>query len=317
MRPTVAVFDFRTINCPEPLGRELADILRDELSVRYDFKIIKTAISGESIKCHTIQDATEYGRRLNADKSIIGSVNVMEKGDDEKSSKISREAYFITVRIVSVKTGREEGHYTKTCNRVDLRRWIIATAKELRTRERDSTFDEALHGEYEESIIDRLALTGISVSAVYAKPQGDFSEMADGGYGFNLSIYSSIVPLRGSSLMLSLEYHVFNENAENVESLQMASATLSLGYSFSLTRYVSLFPVAGFGYVAHIVDGNRDGTGTERSYYFDPSVSAGLEISFILNQDYHVFFMTSYALFFEEDDAGQYIGTSIGVKILF
>jgi hypothetical protein len=97
----------------------------------------------------------------------------------------------------------------------------------------------------------------------------------------------------------------------------MASAALSLGYSISLTRYVSLSPVAGFGYVAHIIDGNKDGTATERSYYFDPSVSAGLEISFILNQDYRIFFMTSYALFFEGNTTGQYLGTSIGVKILF
>jgi hypothetical protein len=316
MRPAVAVFDFRTVDCPASLGTQFADILKEELSARTEYRSIKTAtISRERVSCFTLKSAVAYGRKLNAEKSIIGSVRIIKR-KDIKTIADDREIYSVTVRIVNVKRRREEERYTRTGDAAHLKREIVSIARNIKIKGRDRAYDEATIAEDEESFFTGFSLTGISVSANYAQPQGDFTEMADNGYGLNLNIYGGFSSFRSFFLMLSLGYYTFNDLSENVESLQIASAGLSFGYSFTITRYVSFAPVAGFGYIAHIVDGKKNETGTERDYYFDPSASAGLEISFLLTQNYHLFFNTSYVIFFEKDSTGQYLGASIGVKML-
>lgn len=321
-RLSVAVFDLRTINCPESLGGELAEILRDELSVRYGFKIIRTAVSGEAINCHTIQDAIEYGRRLNADKSIIGSVRMIKREHSEKSLKISQEAYIITIRTVNLDTGREEDHYRITSERFDLRRGIISIAKELRTRDRDRAFDEALTAEDKENFVSNLYLKGLSLSAAYLKTRGDYSEIAEYGYGLTLNLLSNIIPHNNAILILSLGLYLTEVNQENIESAQIVSATLNMGYSVTLNNYLAITPHAGIGYIAHVVKGDKNGADSlgdysySREYLFDPSITAGCEIDFALSRKYHIAITPSYTIFFEEETTGQYLGISMGIKML-
>ena len=83
--------------------------------------------------------------------------------------------------------------------------------------------------------------------------------------------------------------------------------------------------MAGGGYFINIISYDKNGPDINGAYefsteyFFDPSVTARLEMSYTVSKSMQVLFFIApvYSYFFEENSTGQIYGGEFGIRMMF
>jgi outer membrane protein OmpA-like peptidoglycan-associated protein len=142
-------------------------------------------------------------------------------------------------------------------------------------------------------------------------PMGIFTEIAPIGIGagFNMSVRDLFI--KNSAFKLCLGYDFIYEELEAVNSFGMMSFSLLGGYRVLETDIVSITPLAGIGYIGHVVEE------AESVFYFDPQIAVQADFDIALFDNYSLCITPGIIFFFEQNNTGAYLHINVGMKADF
>jgi len=159
---------------------------------------------------------------------------------------------------------------------------------------------------------------GISVSGIIVRPYGSYEDTADIGYGANVRFSSYISGMKEFNLALDFSAASLSPAGENINSAYFLSPHLLAGYSFGLTESFRIVPSFGPGYVFHLIDGDRENSGEKsKEWYYNPSVSGGIEFIYNIIPGASVVMSPSCTYFFGQNGSGSYAVISAGYRYEF
>jgi outer membrane protein OmpA-like peptidoglycan-associated protein len=155
-------------------------------------------------------------------------------------------------------------------------------------------------------------------------PNIEASSYATGGCGAAVYCALKNLALPHSLILVSAGYEFLFEDKSYIDTYQLLSVSLCLGYSFPLSgEGITLTPLLGAGYLLHIMNSdlnNMNGSGSfHYTYktYADPLLLAGCELNVLLMENLYLVLLPEYTIFFEEDYVGSFIKCKAGVKYSF
>jgi len=142
-------------------------------------------------------------------------------------------------------------------------------------------------------------------------PIGDFGEITSlgGGLAFGAEFGNLIVPQ--TVLRFTAGYDFISELIESVTSFGISSITLTAGYAFPVGDSFSITPLAGGGYLGHLV------SESQVNMYLDPFVRAQIDGTLDIAGDLNLVFGPFCNIFFEQSQTGIYLGFGMGISNTF
>ena len=170
--------------------------------------------------------------------------------------------------------------------------------------------------------------TGSSCLSIHAAPSffipvGSFRSMARAALGLNTGLTVAHPAMKGARVMAQFGYHYLFSDNKNIESFHALTLAVFGGYEFLLPKSFSVTPMAGGGYLIHLLsqDVSRVGIPGVRSYstrvYADPHLTARFEGAWRIDGHVSLFAAPFFTTFFEKSATGIYPGFDIGVRYTF
>lgn len=296
-----AVLGFESQNCPKVIATAVTDMLAAKiyeqrlytLIEREQINMIFKELELQQTGCTDAACAVKIGQMLSANKIIQGSVYKMD-------------VYVVVVKIVNVADNKVAGTYKAESN----------TSEEI-----ESAVDE---------IVDKIKFDfntdiffSASISAGYRYPMGDLSKAVDGGYGVTLAFDVNNLIFKGGILSFCTGFSFFQGKEGSVESIMSIPGLLYYGYTINVSRNFKLIPYIGVGYVFHMMSYDKDNYDQFGDYeytrktYLDPSVSAKIDIAYVITPFLHFVISPYYTYLFEKDKTGQILFADVGIRMLF
>jgi hypothetical protein len=305
-RDTAAVMDLRANNCPETLAKAATDILINRIYSTNLFTIVERSQMEAILKeqgfqltgCTDEDCAVKIGKLLSVKKIFIGSLSKLER-------------YILNVRIVDVESGRVESTYEAPARNEG---GIEAAADTVARR---------LENDYYRGMYSKLSHPSVFFAAKAAVPIGSFADIAGTGYGAALDVNFNNLLFRNAVLTISLGVSNYAPAEDYIGSVRSAELAVLAGYGFKISRNFTAIPALGMGYMATLVEWDRDAIAAnylwdyEQSSYYDPLVTARLELDFTATHSLHLVLAPYYTVFFENSETGMVSGALLGVRLLF
>jgi len=300
-RERVAILEFTAFNCQDSMGNAITDIIGAKIFNTHIFTLVERTQITQVFKelelqqtgCTDSECAIEVGKLLSANKIIVGMIHKIDK-------------YIIVIKIINIANGKIEGSYK------------AEAAKE-------SNLDDAVTLIVEKIIFDFRSeeYFSYSLSPCYIMTAGDFSDLADWGYGINTNFSINNLFFHHSVLTLSLGFYSFEGADESIDFITMIPSALYFGYSYSMFMNISISPYIGFGYLLNMMNFDKNGVDQfgnykySRKLYHDPLISARCDIDYRLSPFFHIFISPVYTVFIEKERTGQLFGSNFGIKIFY
>jgi hypothetical protein len=271
--------------------------------------------NGKRNRCYTTKCAAETGRALNADKVISGEIRSIKKKKSKTLKKLdsnkyvvqvsSRTTYRILLHVTDVETGRvdltvkEESPTRRTDKAVKNALVKIGNYFDKVKRERDNPFS-----------FNNLSW---NIQGSYILTHGLFRDMAESGYGIKVRPETRNVFYKNSVFQFSASYNYFTGGKVSYKNFSLVEIGLLAGYSVDVIRLFKIVPLIGAGYNIYYMK-EDDG---KKNFYYDPQISAVVDINYLLMSNLRLVVSPAYTLFFEKDDVGKYFGVHTGVSVIF
>jgi len=305
-RDTAAIMDLRANNCPDTLARAATDMLVNRVYSTGLFTIVERSQIEVILKeqgfqmtgCTDESCAVKIGKLLSVKKIFIGSLSRIEN-------------YNLNVRIVDISTARVESSYEAPAR--DAKGIESAVESVVRRMEYD----------YYQGVYSKLSHPSVLVAAKAAIPVAAFADIAGFGYGGSIDVNFNNLLFRNAVATISISVMNYSSKDEYVGSVRSAEAALLAGYVFRVARNFTAVPSIGAGYMATLVEWDRDGIAAnyvwdyEQSAYYDPLVTARLELDFAAAHSLHLVLAPYYTVFFEKSETGMMAGALLGIRMLF
>ncbi len=359
-RLTFLVFDAAAVRSPRALARGLSAALYAELAASREFTLVNEPEIAALLKerrephgaCRGRDCAVRIGSVLGSDKTVTGTLQLDTIEDTEPVSRYvyrvaKKERWRLTVAVHDAPTGKTELSFTehprtraeieaktreiarKIVEYYRKRAWARATAAEpLRAAAVASAAMDA-SAQARPGVADvaparwGLEFDSLAASAGYLKPLNAFSNIAHDGYGIAADARWRLVPWRSVVVSLGVAGYRIRDRLESIQSYYLAMALVTAGYSLSPARGLYVVPSLGFGYLGHIIYGDKnipDGRTRyeyKMHYTYDPSLFAGGELQYALGGRIRLFLAPWYVYFFEKDENGQAVVVLAGVRFVY
>lgn len=158
----------------------------------------------------------------------------------------------------------------------------------------------------------------VGVSGMAMRMEGSFGRFADYGFGAKADVLFGDRSHGGLRMVASLGAVGETGLVESVESSRMGFLQIGAGWEFQFTRGFGIMPYASAGYVAHMVKGTTaddPGSPPESRFYYDPTVTAGMNAGFCILRPLYWTMGISYNVFFEKDNTGRFSAVTIGLLL--
>jgi hypothetical protein len=302
---TIAVMKIQANNCEPSIARAVSEMLIGRIFETGAFRLLERGQMDLILRenevdekgCIDTECAARIGRMLSVKKMIMGSVNRL--GD-----------YRVEIRVIDVSSGS-----------VDL-------SVSMRTSA-ESEFDKII-----DKIVFRIksfysgmtGLTGdydITLSASIIFPFGDFTRGASIGYGSTIAFSINEPFMKNINILFSAGYYYFTTRLESIDSLMMAPLRVSAACPINVSDSFRFAFSAGAGYIFSRLRYDRVEDRTDSNYqyktgyYYNPMVTAGIDIDLLLGNRWHLAIFPSYSAFFESGRAGHLISLDFGLRMMF
>ncbi len=156
----------------------------------------------------------------------------------------------------------------------------------------------------------RLALWGSVL-----KPVGSYADIAKSGYGGGAGLYGNLKSYSSVMLGISFEYYILDPAISSIQTIRQYSASLNIAYSILSKPIIRLSPYIGGGYIVCEINGNKNSaiSETSKNYYYDPSISAGLDISLPITDKLSLMVVPANTIFFEKNNQGYFVTVKAGL----
>lgn len=354
------VFNLAEGTCPNDCAREIRRALFDELHDSREFTLVNSrAIAAHArdrraafAPCDGRDCAVRIGGLLGSDKNITGAIRCEVSEETEPVTKyvyrvVHKERFVITVSVHDTPTGKTELSFLERARgRAELGRKTRDIARKIIEYYRKRAWGRAvasvpltvrayaavpLTGSAEsrpggpDAPAARwgLEFDSLAASAGYLKPLNAFSNIAHDGFGIAADARWRLVPWRSVVVSLGAAGYRIRDRLESIQSYYLAMALVTAGYSLSPARGLYVVPSLGFGYLGHIIYGDKsipDGRTRyeyKMHYTYDPSLFAGGELQYALGGRMRLFLAPWYVYFFEKDENGQAVMITAGLRFMY
>ena len=229
----IAILDFNANNTSKSIARivrnnvELAFFNKGKFSVleRSRIDAILQLKKKQMKKCKTKACATEIGKILDTDYTVIGSVDKLD-------------TYIVTIKVVDIKQNSVIAARTGEFKKLkDLREVILQKAKETA----EVTLGERLQNE------TRKHPFTISIQYNFLLPLGLMGDITKHGHEAAVSFSSQNYLFSHSIFGASLSYINFTGKKNEIKFLHVIPVSVFAGYQFQLSTSFKLEPALGGG----------------------------------------------------------------------
>jgi hypothetical protein len=153
-------------------------------------------------------------------------------------------------------------------------------------------------------------------------PVGSFRSMVKAAPGLETGLTAAHPAMKGARIMAQFGYHYLLSNHTNIKSFHAFTIAIFGGYEFLLPKNFSITPMAGGGYLLHLLsqDISKVRIPGLHSYskrvYADPHITARLETAWRIDDHFSLFAAPFFTAFFEKSATGLYPGLDIGVRYM-
>ncbi len=323
-RSTV-MLDLSPVNCtPGEAGRINGALRKSVEAIRHctlkPARKVAAIIEKNGIisPCPDARCAARVAKLAGAERAIYGTVRrAVIKYDrrvgDEGAGKYllqekEAERFIVTLHIVDAKGGTVIGSVTDAPERAAARLQPFFTPPK--------------------GVDDRAAADGGPGLSIHAAPSffipvGSFRSMAQAALGLNFGISVIHPAMKGFRLMAQGGYHYLFSDRKEIEAFHSFTLALFAGYDFHLPKNFSVTPMAGGGYIIHLLsqDISRVRVPGVYSYskrvYADPHLTARFEAAWRINERFSIFAAPFFTAFFEKSSTGLYPGFDAGFRCAF
>lgn len=292
----VAVLELQPKNTTKVVAGAVTDMLRSDIVGTKLFTIVERTQIDQILKeqefqmtgCTDQNCAVQIGMLLSANMILIGEV-----------TKVSGE-HIITVRIVDVKLGSVEyAAKEKAKTEADLEEATRLISKQLvrLIRGEDIKFC-------------------VSARVAYIMPLGNFGKQVEPGYGVLTDFYVNNLFIIKLRMGFETGYYSFSKSGEKIESASMVPLQAFAGYGFAFGT-LTLEPriLAGFTYTS--VKNTKNYASGKEATAFEPSMQAGLILSYQLSKTVSLQAGADYGTIFEKGGQLGYTVFHAGFGAMF
>jgi outer membrane protein OmpA-like peptidoglycan-associated protein len=142
-------------------------------------------------------------------------------------------------------------------------------------------------------------------------PMGVFTDIAPIGVGAGFNVSVNDLFFKNSAFKFCVGYDFIYEELDTVNSFGIMSFSLLGGYKVLEQGIFTITPLAGLGYIGHVVD--------DSGYvlYFDPQLVLQTDFDIDLFDNFSLCITPGAIVFFEQNNVGAYLNLNIGVKAAF
>jgi hypothetical protein len=300
-KPLAAVLDFEAVNCPKSLSRIVSDIVSAKVFEARIFTMVERKQIQEVFRemelqmtgCTDAACAVKVGRLLSASRIITGTIHKADR-------------YIVVLKVVNVEDGRVEANY----------RSEAATEEEVEGAVLDMV--EKLRYDFNTGMY-----ISVSAGGAFLYPLGDFSKLADYGFGAAVSVSVNNFMFKSSVLSFATGAYSFTGAGGSVDSIIMVPLTAYYGYTLRVFRGMAFTPFLGVGCLFNLMNYDEDGADVygnysyERELFVDPVLSLRADVDYAITNFLHVMAAPVYSIFFEKGGVGMTLGVELGVRLYF
>ena len=285
------------------------------------------------IDCHDAERAREYGKNLNAEYVIMGSVTRITQEEAPKKKKyytiISTKKYRVILNIIDMSGKTSNAEIAADIAQSDIDLGIQHIVTKL-----IEYYDERIPAAPPvEMPKQKVFLYHLYVPAPTCFiPFGSYSKIAVPAYGVSAGIARSDLFFKNTFLHMSGSFYLLGSQKEYVKELYMFNTTLHAGYIFSLYGF-KILPEIGGGAICNICTATKDYTLVAANanyktseytiidadaryktvYYFDPLVVMQLGIYYEVIPRMSAFIAAQYNIYFEKKTNATYLTLTCGI----
>lgn len=308
----IAVLDITYNNVPASYAKIVRNSIEYVLFSTDDFNLLErqhidTIIKERKLHSqaqHSTNSAIKIGKTLATDFIILGSIDKLE-------------SYKISIRVVSVKQGKIVAAYSKDFKNPNTVDQIVNKLTKQIARDIKQFI---LTGKIEVRFLDfHTIILGGSANLLY--PVGEFGDMVNPGFGFNLTLGVDNLIIDNSVVTANFGYYTFEGTSNNNDSATLMPLKVGVGYRYYLLSRVYVMPAIYSGInisiLKHEVGDGFDMDDNTSSYGFSPLIEGGAAIGFAPSEHVRFELGGSFAAILESGDTMLYVGLHFGVQVLF
>ncbi|PKL39157.1 MAG: hypothetical protein CVV44_09840 [Spirochaetae bacterium HGW-Spirochaetae-1] len=297
----VAILDFQTYNCPQSVARVVGQMTNSRifetkvftLVEREEMEAILREMSLQQTGCTDSSCAVQMGKLLSANKILTGTV-------------LKMDTFNIAVKVINVENGKVEGSYrSEAMNAADFEPAVLSIVEKVRYDFRNELY------------------LSIAASAGYRKALGDYSGIADNGYGGSIHAGLHNFLFKGGVLSMGTGFFTFEGADGAIDSILAIPVTAGFGYSLNISRNIHIIPIFGTGIHANLMNHDPDNADQYGNYeytrevFIDPVIFLQCDVEMTITPFVQLFLSPSYTIMFEKGKTGQIPGLDGGIRLTF
>ena len=303
---SIAVMNFKTVNCPSSLQLAIQDMLAGKLFREKIFTLMERSQMDMIIKehgfkkegCDDSKCVSQLGKILSVDKIITGTV--MKLND-----------YRIEVRVINTANSRVDFSVTK--NKISSEKY----------------FEESTTGivqnirHFYEGYSPVTGLYDLTVTGTILHGTGSFTGGAGFGFGTNINLFLNRPFGWRYPIIINSGFYYFLSKKVSIDLLTIIPLKVFTGYPFRLSENFNIMPCIGFANLFSImkhdsVEYRADGNYQYKTeFFYNPGFSFKADMNLMLFHRWFINFTPEYTIFFEKNMIGHLFSIDLGLKILF
>lgn len=144
------------------------------------------------------------------------------------------------------------------------------------------------------------------MSVTTVLPLSKYTHISYFGLGLNAGLTLEDKFFNNSVFTLDMSPSAGLSENKKISNYIFVPFSLHGGYLFQISNNFQLAPSVGGGYIFHFVDSKL------LDFYYDPIISANIELRYTLSQNYFIFTNLGYTMFFEKVHNGSFASMNIG-----
>jgi len=297
----VAILDFQTYNCPQSVARVVGQMTNSRIFETKVFTLVEREEMNALLKEMSLQQtgctdsscAVEMGKILSAQKIVTGTV-------------LKMDTYNIAIKVINVENGKVEGSYrSEAADPSDFEPAVLSIVEKVRYDFRNGLY------------------LSIATCAGYRKALGDYSDIADNGYGGSIHVNLHNLLFKGGVLSLGTGFFTFEGADDAIDSILAIPVTAGFGYSLNLFRNTNITPLLGGGIHVNLMNHDPDNADQYGNYeytrevFVDPVMFLRCDVEMTITPLVQLFLSPSYTVMFEKGKTGQIPGLDAGIRFTF
>lgn len=320
--PTV-YFDLQLKNCDAEMGGIINDTIKKQLTGILNLglipqdEMIKVYDPRRDKPCADKRCAVRYGRKLDAQMAIIGTIRKDIRAVKEQMGKEGElqylyevkkhDFYSIRVDLVDILNDDQSSKFMVSAKKNEVRRAIDDLISKINEK----------YKHLKTKSPPKLT-PWISLSASCIVPHGRFGKIIKAGEGITVDVGLKNILIANTYCKLSGSYYFLSQPMPGVKKFNSAQVSVMGGYSFQLPNRFSITPSIGAGCHIHYLRDyemlNKVLGRKNKKTFIDPLIVIKCEGAFQVYKGLNLILTPGYTVFFEGNNTGNYVNIDLGMK---